>query len=416
MALPGIYTPEEQKMLELWDSVEQENIGWLGDDPVPGKIELPVSQRVATKEAIIYRANCMGDPNPLWRDENYARQTRWGSIIAPPSFACSISYQGPITLRLIPPEVGFAVPWDRGMPQRPYSAMWAFLGCWEYFKPIHLGDSFRVWCGPNTHEDITAKDGKGQRLFRFDDQLRFYNQKNELTAVFHKRQLFKIVSSEEASLIKMKSKLEDYKYTREEIEFIDKTRRDEIIRGAKIRWWEDVKVGEDLQPVVKGPIIVWDQVKAIISSESPKVERDRIQTAKPMFAGQAVQGIDPETGVWHYPIEAHLSQRSAQMAGFPQPIAFMYIWIDTLNRLVTNWMGNDGFLKRTEWLRLDDIFIGDAVIARGKVVRKYIKDDGEHVVDISCWLENIRGYIVNGGLATVGLLSKESILEDLQRY
>ena len=62
------------------------------------------------------------------------------------------------------------------------------------------------------------------------------------------------------------------------------------------------------------------------------------------------------------------------------------------------------------------MFLGDAAIARGKVISKYIKDDGEHVVDISCWLEDIRGYIVNGGLATVGLLSKESILEDLQRY
>jgi acyl dehydratase len=414
MALPGVYTKAEQKMLESWEAVEQENIGWLGDDPVPGKIELPVSQRVVTKDAILYRANCMGDANPLWRDENYARQTRWGGIIAPPSFACSITYQGPVSLRMIPLEVGYAVPWDRGMPSRTYSAMWGFLGCWEYFKPIHVGDSFRVWCGPNTHEDVTGKDGKGARSFRIDDQLRFYNQKSELVAIFHKRQLFKIISPEEASLIKMKSNLGEYRYSKEELEYLENMRNNEIIRGAEIRWWEDVKLDEELKPVAKGPINVWDQVKAIISSESPR--RERVQTLKPQFSGKAVQGVDPETGVWHYPLEAHLSDKLAQLAGFPQPIAFMYIWIDSLNRVVTNWMGNDGFLKRAEWKRFDDMFLGDAAIARGKVVRKYVKDDGEHVVDLSCWLEDIRGYIVNGGLATVGLLSKESLPEDLQRY
>ena len=28
----------------------------------------------------------MGDMNPLWRDEEYAKKTRWGGIIAPPAF------------------------------------------------------------------------------------------------------------------------------------------------------------------------------------------------------------------------------------------------------------------------------------------------------------------------------------------
>ncbi|MCL6648663.1 MAG: MaoC family dehydratase N-terminal domain-containing protein, partial [Chloroflexi bacterium] len=31
-------------------------------------------------------AEAIGDPNPLYVDEEYARTTRWGSIIAPPTF------------------------------------------------------------------------------------------------------------------------------------------------------------------------------------------------------------------------------------------------------------------------------------------------------------------------------------------
>jgi hypothetical protein len=82
MVLPGVYTKEEQKMLEKWEVREQE-VGWLGDDPVPGKISHPVSNRVATKALILNRAEAIHDRNPLWRDEKYARQTRWGSISMP---------------------------------------------------------------------------------------------------------------------------------------------------------------------------------------------------------------------------------------------------------------------------------------------------------------------------------------------
>ena len=49
-------------------------------------------------------------------------------------------------------------------------------------------------------------------------------------------------------------------------------------------------------------------------------------------------------------------------------------------------------------------------------MKKYVQDDGEHVVDIACWLENLRGYITNAGMASVGLFSRETIDKDLMRY
>ena len=44
------------------------------------------------------------DPNPLWQDEEYARQSRYGGIIAPPTFVLTIGFdelQKPV-LKLIP--------------------------------------------------------------------------------------------------------------------------------------------------------------------------------------------------------------------------------------------------------------------------------------------------------------------------
>ena len=35
-------------------------------------------------------ADGIGDPNPLWRNDEYAKKTRFGSIIAPPSWVFSV--------------------------------------------------------------------------------------------------------------------------------------------------------------------------------------------------------------------------------------------------------------------------------------------------------------------------------------
>ena len=40
----------------------------------------------ANRMAILKFAEGIGDPNPLWADADYAVKTRYGSIMAPPSF------------------------------------------------------------------------------------------------------------------------------------------------------------------------------------------------------------------------------------------------------------------------------------------------------------------------------------------
>ena len=73
---------------------------------------------------------------------------------------------------------------------------------------------------------------------------------------------------------------------------------------------------------------------------------------------------------------------------------------------MTNWMGDDGFLKKLYVeIRLPNI-IGDATFCKGKVTRKY-KDGEDHLVDLDVWAENMRGEITAPGKATVKLLSRE---------
>ena len=61
----------------------------------------PANSRVIEAGAIRRFVEALGDTNPLYVDPEYARQTRWGGVIAPPTFLCTIS--APLTL----PELGY---------------------------------------------------------------------------------------------------------------------------------------------------------------------------------------------------------------------------------------------------------------------------------------------------------------------
>ena len=48
---------------------------------------------MATRDAIRHFANGIGDANPLWRNDEYAKNTRYGGIIGPPlSVSKSLRY------------------------------------------------------------------------------------------------------------------------------------------------------------------------------------------------------------------------------------------------------------------------------------------------------------------------------------
>ncbi len=61
-----------------------------------------------------------------------------------------------------------------------------------------------------------------------------------------------------------------------------------------------------------------------------------------------------------------------------------------LSRAVTDWMGLEGWVKKFSFQMRDMNMNGDTVSAKGKVVDKFVTDDGEHLVKLDVWLENNR--------------------------
>ncbi|MEE2881090.1 MAG: acyl dehydratase, partial [Chloroflexota bacterium] len=79
-----------------------------------------------------------------------------------------------------------------------------------------------------------------------------------------------------------------------------------------------------------------------------------------------------------------------------------------MGHLLTNWAGDDGFVKKmyVELRRFN--VVGDTTWCKGKVVGKRV-EDGEKLVDLEIWGENQRGEQTTKGTATIKLPSKEGV-------
>ncbi len=91
-------------------------------------VESPPLEVEIEKGAIRRFAEAIGDPNPLYTNEAYARKSHYGGTIAPPTFLRSVT-------PTIPDLSRFNLPVKRILDAG---------SDWEYFAPIYAGDKLRV--------------------------------------------------------------------------------------------------------------------------------------------------------------------------------------------------------------------------------------------------------------------------------
>lgn len=134
-----------------------------------GKVDPPTIKEVE-KGAIRRYAEAVGDPNPLYCDDEYAKKSRYGSIIAPPGFfgwatrPMSAS-EGLIGLMEALIVGGFAGILDGGM-------------AYDFYLPVRAGDT--LVASPKV-KDVTEKEGKTRMMIvRFETT--YFNQNGDLVA------------------------------------------------------------------------------------------------------------------------------------------------------------------------------------------------------------------------------------------
>jgi acyl dehydratase len=82
----------------------------------------------------------VGDPNPLWRDEAYARKTRYGGLIASPYFVEWLRFRIRSDYGRAPRPVTRDLPQD--LPGEPENIVGGEEV--EYFQPIRPGDTIHI--------------------------------------------------------------------------------------------------------------------------------------------------------------------------------------------------------------------------------------------------------------------------------
>ena len=193
----------------------------------------------ATYDTIRHFANGIGDDNPLWNDEEYAKSTAYGDMIAPPSFLFTCN-QGPLSRGRT--SGGF-----RGFTG--VHRYWSSDG-WEYFHPIKRGD--RIHGETYLTDFIEHKSAYAGRTIEDSATQTFYNQRGEKIAT-HRLNFINFERSTAARAGKYKD-MGEHVWTQDELESLWADIEKEERRGAEPRYWEDVEVGGEIPWVVKGPL------------------------------------------------------------------------------------------------------------------------------------------------------------------
>lgn len=325
----------------------------------------------------------IGDDNQLWLDAHYARNTFYGCIIAPPTFLYTI----------VTPSGALA----GGLP-----GIHSFHGGneWQFFKPIRVNT--RISASARLMDVTEKKSTYGGRSVIVTVEVSFKDQNGILLSV---GKGWSIRVEREAARQRGKySGISPYRYTSDEINAIEEACLAEHPLGETVRYWDDTSEGDELPPVVKGPLSFEDMENFLAVVGGTLSYSSRIQQLRrhPAFFYH-----DPNTNFWEPVSNVNLYDYVAQAVGIPRAFDLGAQRISWLGHLLTNWMGNDGFIEKLYVKLLRPNLFGDTQWCKGKVVRKYT--EAEHpLVECDIWCENQRSEKTAAGKAVVRLLSKKS--------
>ena len=316
----------------------------------------------ATRDNIRHYAHGIGDDNPLWCDPEYATKTKYGGIIALPSFLFATS-------RIVSGYVG-------GLPG--VHAMWSGAD-WTWYKPVQRNDEIRAEAYlKDLIEHQTRFAGRAvQQIYHVD----FYNQNGDKiseadswcfrTERDHAR--------EQGTKYKEVRERTPRRYSPEEIAEAYKLYRNEEVRGATPRYWEDVSEGEKLPVMFKGPMTVTGFIAYAQGWGGLYIRANKL--AWKLIDAHPGVGITNRFGIPDVPERVHWEEDFALEVGAPGAYDYGPERTSWLTHHMTNWIGDDGFLRKASCKIRRHNPEGDMLFIKGHVKRKYV-EDGKHLVEI----------------------------------
>ena len=343
----------------------------------------------ATYDTIRHYALGIGDDNPLWCDEDYAARGPHGTMVAPPTFLFSVFAPGiaPGLAGLQPFQAGTECVWHR-LPRR--------------------GERIRAEA---TFTGFDEHQGRhSQRMLIQHGEVRYTTGAGELLSVI-KSHSYRTVRREGGEGGLAYEALEEQRYTEAELDAIERDIRAEEVRGPRPRYWEDVQVGDALMPVVKGPL---DRTTMTVYYAGC-LATSGYKASEVKWKQQILAREHPELLVNNYdrsyfaervlPSLGHQDNSIARAIGMPGAYDNGHQRMGWNAHLITNWMGDTGFLAEMNVrIRRPNIF-GNTTWFRGEV-REKLQYQGKPAVRLETWADDQRGTRNTTGSAIVVLPSR----------
>ena len=359
----------------------------------------------ASADAIRHYAMGIGDPNPLWQDESYARDSAQGVIVAPPTFLYSV-------------YVGFA-PGLPGLPAYLRRVDWRFLD-W-----VRRGDQLRTSVSLRDAALVENKHG-AKRIHQYPR-----TEYSRTTAAGAST----LVASSDDTVVRPPGPghpgalayepRPEYGYSEAELADIERAVLAVRRRGPQPRYWDDVEAGDQVDRIVKGPYTrmtmlcyhmgaagapnyrafdIWWHNRHLAYTDPGALPATTINSSA--YAGTGVTPL------------GHHDSGIAQILGMPGVYDNGPQRTGLLANCLTNWMGDHGFLYRLTHDLRAPVILGDTLFIEGTVTGKPAAIDetepaplvdlgGHGPIEIELTATNQLGQVVSTAAAVV-LLPRRS--------
>jgi len=355
----------------------------------------PQSNEEITFEAVRCWNWNIGNPDPLYNDREYAKNSCWGGPIASPGRFLNYVAEG----AFLPTEMNGII---KGMNHMYGGTIY------EYNDVLRVGDVLHI---KDVYLGVVEKQvqNKPYRMLINTGRRQFINQDGKVVVTVTANTVITCAYPEkrEEGDSAVFGKVQRPFYSDEVLEKLHEHYEEVMAgkhrRGANPRYWEDVVEGEELPYLMKGPLDIVDQASFMCGAGY----RFGCGATKWSMVAPRKNVKDPETNEYTYPVVFHISDRMSHVMGYPLATIFGGFGEAWTSQIVTDWAGDHAFVKRLSHQMRRASFEGDLITVKGHVVRKYI-ENGEHLVDIEMWTENQNGVVLVPSKATVRLLSREN--------
>jgi acyl dehydratase len=340
-----------------------------------------------SKDTIWHFAMGIGDDNPLFNDAEYAAGTRWGGLIAPPTYLYTCTSGGP------PPGETTSVDTDDLLPG--VLGLWA-NDHWTWHAPTREGMTLTATAELHRMEEL-PDNGRGPRV-RQVDRHTFYGD-GQLLATCDKT-----IMRFEKSDSRQHRRMSEYvapTYTAEDRQRINAQYEAEYTqrRGARPLDGSDLAPGQSMGRLVKGPLTLTNVVGWLLGWGSFMCQAHRRQFSY-VKEHPGAGLLDAATGIEDTIEAPHLDSALARTTGMPAGYDFGGQRVSWLAHLITDWCGDSGFLSEISVDIRRPNYLGDVTWVDGSVLSVTRSEDGWRV-ECGLTATNQRGEQTTRGTATV---------------